>query len=203
MLEKNILSKFEYGIYIITSREHEIDNGCVINTAMQVGSIPCQIGVSINKKSYTGEIICKTKEFNISILSQESDMELIQLFGYKSGRDVNKFENFKDCERSENGIYYINKGINGYLSAIVKQEIDLTSHYLFIAGLTDAVNLSNTKTLTYDYYQNFIKPKSQTHNKKGWVCKICGYFYDDELLPEDYICPVCKHNSSYFEKVNF
>ena len=168
---------------------------------MQVTSDPCQIAICINKNNYTCEIAQRTKKLNISILTEDASFEVFKNFGYQSGRTTNKFINFTDVARSNNGIYYINKNTNAYLSVWVQQEIDLGSHIMFITQLVDAQVLSDSPTVTYDYYQKNIKPKPQKTNKTGWRCKICGYIYENENIPADFICPICKHGVIDFERI--
>ena len=199
-MDSKVLFNIEYGLYIVTAKDQK-DNGCIINTVMQVTSDPCQIAIAINKHNYTQEIISKTKKFNISILSKNSNFEIFKHFGYQSGRNVDKFANFTDVKRSPNGLFYVTKDTNAYISAYVQQEIDLSTHSLFIGQLVAAEILSEIPTITYSYYQKNIKPKPKNENKKGWRCKICGYIYEGENLPQDYICPVCKHGAADFEKI--
>ena len=199
-MDSKVLFNIEYGLYIVTAKD-EKDNGCIINTVMQVTSEPCQIAIAINKRNYTQEMISKTRKFNISILSKDSNFEIFKHFGYQSGRDVDKFTNYTDVKRSPNGLYYVTKGTNAYMSAYVQQEIDLSTHSLFIGQLVATEILSETPTITYNYYQKNIKPKPQNENKKGWRCKICGYIYEGENLPSDFICPICKHGAVDFEKI--
>ena len=199
-MDTKALSKIGYGLYVLTAND-EKDNGCIINTVMQVTSNPLQIAIAINKRNYTTAMIQKTRKFNISVLSEKADFSIYKHFGYQSGKDVNKFENFSDTKRSPNGVLYITSGTNAYMSAYVQQEIDLGTHFLFIGQLVASENLSDDKSATYEYYQNNVKPKPETNNKKGWRCKICGYIYEGEKLPADYICPICKHGASDFEKL--
>ena len=199
-MDTKALSKIGYGLYVLTAND-EKDNGCIINTVMQVTSNPLQIAIAVNKRNYTTAMIQKTRKFNISVLSEKADFNIYKHFGYQSGKDVNKFENFSDTKRSPNGVLYITSGTNAYMSAYVQQEIDLGTHFLFIGQLVASENLSDDKSATYEYYQNNVKPKPETNNKKGWRCKICGYIYEGEELPADYVCPICKHGASDFEKL--
>lgn len=199
-MDTKALSKIGYGLYVLTAND-EKDNGCIINTVMQVTSNPLQIAIAVNKRNYTTAMIQKTRKFNISVLSEKADFNIYKHFGYQSGKDVNKFENFSDAKRSPNGVLYITSGTNAYMSAYVQQEIDLGTHFLFIGQLVASENLSDDKSATYEYYQNNVKPKPETNNKKGWRCKICGYIYEGEELPADYICPICKHGAADFEKL--
>ena len=199
-MDTKALFKIGYGLYVLTAND-EKDNGCIINTVMQVTSNPLQIAIAVNKRNYTTAMIQKTRKFNISVLSEKADFNIYKHFGYQSGKDVNKFENFSDTKRSPNGVLYITSGTNAYISAYVQQEIDLGTHFLFIGQLVASENLSDDKSATYEYYQNNVKPKPETNNKKGWRCKICGYIYEGEELPADYICPICKHGAVDFEKL--
>ena len=200
-MDNKVLFNIGYGLYVLTANEGTKDNGCIINTVMQVTSDPLQIAIAVNKKNYTNEMIQRTKKFNVSILSESAKFELFEHFGFHSGRDTDKFADFFDTKRSPNGVLYITQNTNSYMSAYVKQEIDLGTHTLFIAQLVAAEVLSDEPTVTYTYYQNNIKPKPQNTNKKGWRCKICGYIYEGENLPADFICPWCKHGAVDFEKI--
>lgn len=199
-MDTKALFKIGYGLYVLTAQD-EKDNGCIINTVMQVTSNPLQVAIALNKKNYTNEMIQKTRKFNLSILSEKADFSIYEHFGYKSGRDTDKFATFCDVKRSPNGLLYITKGTNAYLSAYVQNEIDLGTHSLFIGQLVASENLNDDKSATYDYYQNNVKPKPENTVKKGWRCKICGYIYEGENLPADYICPICKHGAVDFEKL--
>ena len=199
-MDTKALFKIGYGLYVLTVQD-EKDNGCIINTVMQVTSNPLQVAIAVNKRNYTNEIIQKTRKFNLSILSEKADFSIYEHFGYKSGRDTDKFATFCDVKRSPNGLLYITKGTNAYLSAYVQNEIDLGTHSLFIGQLVASENLNDDKSATYDYYQNSVKPKPENTVKKGWRCKICGYIYEGEDLPVDYICPICKHGAVDFEKL--
>lgn len=199
-MDTKALFKIGYGLYVLTAKD-EKDNGCIINTVMQVTSNPLQVAIALNKKNYTNEMIQKTRKFNLSILSEKADFSIYEHFGYKSGRDTDKFATFCDVKRSPNGLLYITKGTNAYLSAYVQNEIDLGTHSLFIGQLVASENLNDDKSATYDYYQNNVKPKPENTVKKGWRCKICGYIYEGEDLPVDYICPICKHGAVDFEKL--
>ncbi len=199
-MDTNALFKIGYGLYVLTSYDKK-DNGCIINTVMQITSSPCQIAICVNKMNYTNDIIKKTGKFNISVLTDKSDFEIFKHFGYQSGKSVNKFDNFKDIKRSKNGIIYITKNTNSYISAEVIKQLDFDTHTMFVAKVTDAEILSDNSTVTYDFYQNNIKPKPEKTKKSGWRCKICGYIYEGETLPEDFICPLCKHGIIDFEKI--
>ena len=200
-MDTSALFKIGYGLYVLTANEQGKDNGCIVNTVMQVTSDPCQIAVCVNKNNYTCEMIQHTKKFNVSVLAEGVSFDVFKNFGFQSGRNTDKFTNFVDVKRSPNGVLYITKDTNAFMSAYVQQEIDLGTHIMFIAQLIEAEILSEKPTITYDYYQKNIKPKPQKSEKKGWRCKICGYVYENEILPPDYICPICKHGAVDFEKI--
>ena len=201
IMDKNALFKIGYGLYVLTANENGKDNGCIINTVMQVTSDPLQIAIAVNKLNYTNRMIHETKKFNVSVLSENAKFDVFKHFGFQSGANVNKFENYTDTKRSPNGLLYITRDTNAFMSAYVKQEIDLGTHTLFIGQLVAAEVLSDTPTVTYDFYQKNIKPKPQETKKSGWRCKICGYIYEGEELPPDYICPLCKHGAEDFERI--
>ena len=195
------LFKIGYGLYVLTAREGEKDNGCIVNSVMQVTSDPLQIAVCVNKNNYTCEMIQHTRKLNISVLTESASFDMFKRFGYQCGKDINKFADFTDVKRSPNEVFYITKNTNAYFSAFVQQEIDLGTHIMFITQLVAAEILSEDATVTYDFYQKNIKPKTEKTEKKGWRCKICGYVYEGENLPADFICPICKHGAGDFEKI--
>ena len=205
-MNRKAMYKLSYGLFILTAKEAEKDNGCIINTAIQAASEPNQLSICVNKANYTHDMIERTGKFTVSVLSQNAEFELFKHFGFQSGRDTNKFETFEKCSRGINGIYYITEGTNAYISVTVTKTEDLGSHTMFIGEITDMEVLSNVPSVTYDYYQNNIKPKPQEVGKTEdgqtiWRCRICGYEYVGEELPDDFICPLCKHPASDFEKV--
>lgn len=200
-MDTNALFKIGYGLYILSTRDGEKDNACIVNSIMQVTSDPIQIAVCVNKNNYTCEMIQKSKKFNVSVLTEETNFETFKRFGYQCGRNINKFEGFYDVKRSPNDVFYITKNTNSFMSAYVQQEIDLGTHIMFIAQLVAAEILSDKPTVTYDFYQRNIKPKAQPTEKKGWRCKICGFVLEEDILPPDYICPICKHGAIDFEKI--
>ena len=204
-MDNKTMYKLSYGLFVLTAKD-EKDNGCITNTAIQVTSEPNRISLAVNKSNYTHDMIIKTGIFTVSIISEDADFELFKHFGFQSGRDVDKFEGFADCKRLENGTLAITKGVNGYICGKVINTVDLGTHTLFIADVTDMEVLSDTPSATYTYYQSNIKPKPQAASaeEKGktvWRFKICGYEYEGEELPADFVCPVCKHPASDFEKV--
>ena len=199
---KETLFKLTYGLFVLCARDGAKDSGCIINTAMQITDSPLQIAICVNKKNYTLEMIEKTQRFNLSILSKDVPFEIFERFGFKSGRDTDKFVNFSDKQRAANNVFYLTKYSNAFISGKVKEIIDCGTHKLIIAEVTQALTLSNEESVTYDYYFKNIKPKPQKQeDKKGYVCKICGYVYEGEPLPDDFICPICKHPASDFEKL--
>ena len=205
-MDMKAMYKLSYGLFVLTAKRGEKDNGCITNTAIQVTSEPNRISIAVNKANYTHDMVLETGRFNVSIISEKADFDLFKHFGFQSGRDVDKFADFTDCARAENGIFYITKGTNAVISAEVEQCIDLGSHTLFIAKVTDLMVLDAASSATYEYYQNNIKPKPQAvgttpTGQTIWRCRICGYEYVGEELPEDFICPLCKHPASDFEKV--
>jgi len=187
-----------YGLYVVTTNDGKKDNGLIVNTVTQVTNTPNRVAVVVNKMNYSHDTIKTTKKLNVNVLSVEAPFKVFENFGFQSGRDVNKFEN---CEplRSANGLVVLPKYINAYMSLKVINYIDLGTHGMFICDVDEGKVISNAETMTYTYYQKNVKPNPNA--KKGWVCKVCGYVYEGEELPEDYICPLCKHGASDFEKV--
>ena len=202
--------KLSYGLFVCTAVQSGKMNGCISNTVIQIASDPNTISVAINKQNYTHDMIMNTKKCNISVISQKADFDLFKHFGFQSGRDVNKFGDDyarSNYEMAENGIPYITAGTNAYFCLDVKQEIDLGSHTLFICQPTFMTVLANDPSCTYEYYQSNIKPKPQqvgttSDGQKIWRCRICGYEYVGEEVPDDFICPICKHGKADFELVN-
>ncbi len=189
-----------YGLYVVTSNDGKKDNGLIVNTVSQVTNTPNRIAVTVNKANYSHHIIKQTGKMNINCLTVDAPFSVFETFGFVSGRNVNKF---KDCTppRSDNGLVFLPRYINSFMSLEVEQYIDLDTHGMFICSVTEARVISDRETMTYTYYQNNVKPKPQTEGKKGYVCKICGYVYEGEELPEDFICPLCKHGASDFEPI--
>lgn len=197
--------KLSYGLFVLTVKDGK-DNGCITNTAIQVTSEPNRISFAVNKSNFTHDMVQKTGVFTVSILSEEADFELFKHFGFQSGRDVDKFADFTDVKRLSNGTLAVTRGTNGYISGKVINTVDLGTHTLFIADVTDMEVLSAVPSATYTYYQEHIKPKPQApkgekEGKTVWRCKVCGYEYEGEELPADFVCPVCKHPASDFEKI--
>ena len=191
-----------YGLFVLTARQGEKDNGCIINTAMQVTSEPNRIIITVNKTNYTHDMVLETGRFTLSVLSEQAEFSTFQRFGFQSGRDVDKFADVKGMARATNGVYYLPYSTNAFVSGKVTQEIDLGTHTLFIADVTEARVLSGAPSMTYSFYFANVKPKPAALTKQtGWVCKICGYVYEGETLPADFICPLCKHGAEDFEKL--
>lgn len=196
--------KLSYGLFVLTGKEGETDNGCIINTALQVTNNPKRISIALNKQNFTHDMILKSGVFNISVLTEEAPFTLFQHFGFQSGRTVNKFENYPTENRGSNGLLYLTKYTNAYFAGKVINASDYGTHTLFVADVTESKVLSDAASLTYAYYFAHIKPKPQPvqEKKKGFVCKICGYVYEGEELPKDFICPICKHGAEDFEPLN-
>ena len=189
-----------YGLYVVTTRDGQKDNGLIVNTVTQLTDMPNRIAVNINKRNYSCDLAMKTGVLNISTLSQDAPFKLFQNFGFQSGKTADKFEGFNHVQRSSNGLLFLDKYANGYISCKVTQTVDLQTHMMFICDVTQCVCLSDKETMTYSYYQKNVKPKPET-DKKGYVCKICGYVYEGSELPEDYVCPLCKHGAQDFEPI--
>lgn len=199
-MENNALNKLSYGLFVLTARQGEKDNGCIINTVMQVTDTPKQILIAVNKKNYTHDMIAATGEFNLSVLSEKTVFFIFQHYGFQSGRDVDKFANIP-APRAANGIRYVPGISNAVISAKVVQTIDCGTHSMFLAEVTEETVLSDVPSMTYQYYFDHVKPKPQPTGEKKWVCKICNYVYEGEELPADFVCPWCKHGPEDFEKM--
>ena len=200
--DNNPLTRISYGLFALSTEMDGKQNACIINTVNMVANNPDLIMIAVNKANYSAETILKTKKCNISILTKHASFDLFKRFGFQSGRTVNKFEGFNDYKIAENGINYLTKFANAYLSLEVKDVLDLGSHYGFMLYIKSSTLLNNEESVTYDYYQKNIKPiPPKETKKKGWICKICGYVYEGEVLPKDFICPICKHGAADFEKL--
>ncbi len=202
LIDNSAMFKLSYGLYVLTAREGSKDNGCIINTAVQLTDNPKRITIAVNKANYTEEMIRRTGVFNISVLNETVPFKVFKHFGFQSGRDVNKFEECAAVKRSANGVYYIPKYTNAYISGKVIEARDYGTHTLFVAEVTEAAVLNEEiPSVTYSYYFEHIKPKPAPAEgpKKGFVCKICGYVYEGDELPPDFVCPLCKHGAEDFE----
>lgn len=198
-MDKKAMYKLTYGLFILTAKEGEKDNGCIVNTVTQVTTDPNRITVAVNKKNYTHDMIMRTGTFNVSILTNHSTFDTYKHWGFQSGAEVDKLKEIA-FKRAENGIVYITDECNAYLSAKVISATDLGTHTLFLADVTDACALSDDESVTYSYYQKNIKQAPKVDGKKkGYICTVCGYIYEGDTLPEDFICPLCKHPASDFK----
>ena len=206
MINEKALNNISYGLFVLSARQGDKDNGCIINTAQQVTVFPLKITVTVNKSNYTCDMIKATGQFNLSVLSEKATFDIFTQYGFKSGRDTDKVEN--NSPGTENGITYVQDIANTVISAKTVDEVDLGSHIMFIAEVTETLTLNDIPSVTYAYYHANIKPKPQAEKGSGkkWICTICGFIYDDskekvpfEELPEDWTCPLCNHPKSDFE----
>lgn len=194
------LYKIGYGLYVVTSNDGKRDNGLIVNTVTQVSDSPNRIAVNINKANYSHHVIKQTGKMNVNCLSVDAPFSVFENFGFQSGRNADKFAGC-EVKRSDNGLVFLPRYINSFMSLKVEEYVDLGSHGMFICSVTEARVMSDRETMTYAYYHSNVKPKPNTEGKKGWVCKICGYVYEGEELPEDFICPLCKHGAADFEPI--
>ncbi|MDO5309395.1 MAG: flavin reductase [Planctomycetia bacterium] len=200
-MDNTALYKISYGLFVVTARDNQFDNGCIGNVCVQVASSPTRLALALNKLNKTCWMVKNSGQFNLSILSQSAPFEVFKRFGFQSGADVDKFADVPKV-RTENGVVYWKDNVNAVISARVVDTTDLGSHLLFIAEIDDATTLSSEESMTYDYYQKQVKPKPQESKVvKGWRCKICGYVHEGEELPENFVCPTCKHGPEDFEKI--
>ena len=194
------LFRIGYGLYVVTSNDGKKDNGLIVNTVIQLTDTPNRVAVNINKANYSHHVIKQTGMLNVNCLSTEAPFSVFQQFGFQTGRSVDKFAG-QTVRRSDNGLVFLDKYINAFMSLKVEDYVDLGTHGMFICSVTEARVMSNQETMTYTYYQNNVKPKPETEGKKGFVCKVCGYIYEGDELPADYICPLCKHGAADFEPI--
>lgn len=194
------LFRIGYGLYVVTSNDGKKDNGLIVNTVIQLTDTPNRVAVNINKANYSHHVIKQTGVLNVNCLSTEAPFSVFQQFGFQTGRSVDKFAG-QTVHRSDNGLVFLDKYINAFMSLKVEDYVDLGTHGMFICSVTEARVMSNQETMTYTYYQNNVKPKPETEGKKGFVCKVCGYIYEGDELPADYICPLCKHGAADFEPI--
>lgn len=194
------LNQLTYGLFVAASKYDKKMNGCIVNTVMQVTANPLQIAVCINKDNLTCEIAQKSKMISLSILSETAPFSLFQNFGFQSGRNADKFVGYP-FKMTRQELPYLTEHTSAFIDCTVKDIMDLGSHTLFICTVNDCDVLSNEKAITYSYYHEFVKPKPDASEKKGWRCTVCGYVYEGEELPEDFICPLCKHGVEDFEKI--
>ena len=194
------LFRIGYGLYVVTSNDGKKDNGLIVNTVIQLTDTPNRVAVNINKANYSHHVIKQTGVLNVNCLSTEAPFSVFEQFGFQTGRSVDKFAG-QTVHRSDNGLVFLDKYINAFMSLKVEDYVDLGTHGMFICSVTEARVMSNQDTMTYTYYQNNVKPKPETEGKKGFVCKVCGYIYEGDELPADYICPLCKHGAADFEPI--
>jgi flavin reductase (DIM6/NTAB) family NADH-FMN oxidoreductase RutF len=189
-----------YGLYVVTSRDEDRDNGLIVNTVTQVTNTPNRIAVTINKDNYSHHVIRKTGLLNVNCLDVTAPFSVFQNFGFRSGRTADKFEGIPEL-RSENGLRFLPRHINSFMSLQVESYVDLGTHGMFICTVTEARICGNRSTMTYSFYQDHVKPKPDTEGKKGYLCKVCGWVYEGEELPADIVCPLCKHGAADFEAI--
>ena len=198
-MDNKAMHRLSYGLFVLTAKEGEKDNGCIVNTVIQVTTEPNCIAVAVNKKNYTHDMIERTGMFNVSVLTEKSSFDTFKHWGFQSGADVDKAKEIT-FSRAHNGIIYLTEETNAFISARVRSAIDLGTHTLFLADVTDAEVLSDDPSVTYAYYQSNIKQAPKTDApKKGFICTVCGYIYEGDTLPDDFICPWCKHPASDFK----
>ena len=205
-MEMNPMNQLTYGLFVLTANADGKDNGCIINTVGQVTATPNRITIAVNKANYTHDLLMKNNAFTVSVISQKAEFSLFRHFGFSSGRDTDKFSDFMAVRRTGNGTLAVLEGTNAYISGKIFHSIDLGTHTLFIAEVTESVSLNDTPSASYAYYHEHIKPKPEkvgetSDGQTVWRCVICGYEYVGETLPEDFVCPLCKHPASDFEKV--
>ncbi len=200
-VDKSAFFKLSYGLFVLTAKTAKKDNGCIINTASQITSAPAVISIAVNKTNETCKMIEKTGIFNISVLTKSAPFEIFKRFGFQSGRDTDKFVDFENTARSENGLLYITKDVNAFFSASVISTIDCGTHTVFLAEIKQSKILSEEESATYEYYHKNIKKSPVGETKKGFVCRVCGYVYEGDTLPEEFVCPICKHGAEDFEPV--
>ena len=194
------LFKIGYGLYVVTSNDGTKDNGFIVNAVNQLTDNPYRVSVTINKANYSHDVIKKTGIMNLNCLSVEAPFSVFKNFGFQSGRDTDKFRDIRPY-RTDNGLAFLPEYINAVISLKVEQYVDLGTHGMFICTVTEARVISDSETMTYTFYQNYVKPKPETEGKKGFVCKVCGYVYEGDELPDDFICPLCKHGAADFEPI--
>ena len=200
MIDFKTFTKISYGLYLLTVHANGKDNGCIVNTFTQLTETPPLVAVTVNKANYTGELLQEGGVFNISTLTESAPFEIYKRFGYQSGRENDKFAGLA-LPRSSNGVCYLEEGANSVFSGKVISSTDLGTHILFTAEVTEVKTLNEEESVTYSYYQKFVKPKPPKASKKGWRCVICGYIHEGEDLPDDFICPLCKHGKKDFERI--
>ena len=199
-LSDDAITKIGYGLYVLIAREGEKDNGCIVNTVTQVTSSPNRIAVTINKDNYTHHVVQQSGIMNVNCLSVKAPFAVFEKYGFQSGRTADKLADVEEM-RSDNGLRFLPQYINAFFSLKVENYLDLGTHGMFICSITEARVINKDETMTYTYYQNNVKPKPETEGKKGYVCKVCGYVYEGDELPDDFVCPLCKHGAADFEPI--
>ncbi len=189
-----------YGLYVVTTNDGKKDNGCIVNTVTQVTSSPNRVAVTINKDNYTHHVVEQSGIMNVNCLSVEAPFSVFEKYGFQSGRSVDKLADVEEL-RSDNGLRFLPQYINAFFSLKVENYVDLGTHGMFICSITESRVITKAETMTYTYYQNNVKPKPETEGKKGYVCKVCGYVYEGDELPDDFVCPLCKHGAADFEPI--
>ncbi len=201
-MDTKALQKIQYGLFVLSSRQDDKDNACIVNTVVQVTSSPMFIAVTVNKQNLTHDMIAATNKFNVSILDVTAPFSVFERFGFQSGRTADKFKGFDGAERTGNGLMRLTDHACAFISGWVISSVDLGTHTMFIARVADCGVLSGEEAMTYSYYHANVKPKpAEAGTKKGFRCKICGYIYEGDELPPDFICPLCKHGAEDFEKL--
>lgn len=196
-INESAISKISYGLYVVTTNDGVRDNGIIVNTVTQVTNTPCRIAVTIDKRNYSYETVMQTGRMNVNCLTVDAPFEVIERFGFKSGRDTNKFDKVS-FKRSENSLAVLEKHINAYISLKLEEYVDIDTHGMFICSVDEAVSINNDESMTYEYYRRNVKPQPAASAKKGFVCTVCGYVYEADVLPPDFVCPLCKHPASDF-----
>ena len=200
-MDTKALQKIQYGLFVLSSQQDGKDNACIVNTVVQVTSSPMCIAVTVNKQNLTHDMIAATNKFNVSILDVTAPFAIFERFGFQSGRTADKFKGFEGTVRTGNGLMRLNDYACAFISGWVISSVDLGTHTMFIARVADCEVLSREEPMTYNYYHANVKPQPQASAKKGFRCKICGYIYEGEELPPDFVCPLCKHGAEDFEPI--
>ena len=203
-MNEKAMFQIGYGLYVLTAQEDGVDNGCITNSVMQVTSKPNRIAITVNKQNKTHDMIFHTAKAVVSVLTEAAPFSIYQHFGFQSGKNVDKFADFTDVARAGNGLYYVTKNTNAYIAGTVYHAIDLGTHTMFLINVEECEILSDLPSVTYNYYHSYVKPRpaaTETKDKKGYRCTVCGYIYEGEVLPDDFVCPICKHGAADFEPI--
>lgn len=200
MKDPKALFNIGYGLYVITVNDGKRDNGLIVNTVMQVTSSPERIAVAVNKSNYSHDVIKNSGKMNVNCLSTDAPFSVFEAFGFRSGRDTDKFEGCTPL-RSENGLAVLPKYINAFISLSVKEYVDLGTHGMFICEIDESEVKSKLESMTYTYYHKYVKPAPAPAKKKGYICTICGFIHDEDEIPDDFVCPICNHGREVFEEI--